>query len=50
MGGDDVAVIVCHWRSRFSVSFYRESGARQTKASKGFPASPKSRDEGLCDG
>ena len=34
MGGDDVAVIVCHWPSRFSVSFYRESGARQTKVVK----------------
>ena len=34
MAGDDVAVIVCHWPSRFSDSFYRESGARQTKAVK----------------
>ena len=34
MAGDDVAVIVCHWPSRFSGSFYRESGARQTKAVK----------------
>lgn len=34
MAGDDVAVIVCHWPSRFSDSFYRESGARQTKVVK----------------
>ena len=34
MAGEDVAVIVCHWPSRFSGSFYRESGARQTKAVK----------------
>lgn len=34
IAGDDVAVIVCHWPSRFSDSFYRESGARQTKAVK----------------
>ncbi|MDY5672185.1 endonuclease/exonuclease/phosphatase family protein [Prevotella sp. Sow4_E9_plate] len=34
MGGDDVAVIVCHWPSRFSGPFYRESGARQTKVVK----------------
>lgn len=34
MAGDDVAVIVCHWPSQFSGSFYRESGARQTKAVK----------------
>ena len=34
MAGEDVAVIVCHWPSRFSTSFYRESGARQTKAVK----------------
>ncbi len=34
LGGDDVAVIVCHWPSRFSGSFYRESGARQVKAIK----------------
>ena len=34
MAGEDVAVIVCHWPSRFSVSFYRESGARQTKVVK----------------
>ena len=34
LAGDDVAVIVCHWPSRFSGSFYRESGARQTKAVK----------------
>lgn len=29
-----MAVIVCHWPSQFSGSFYRESGARQTKAVK----------------
>ena len=34
MAGDDVAVIVCHWPSQFFGSFYRESGARQTKAVK----------------
>lgn len=34
MGGDHVAVIVCHWPSRFSTSFYRESGARQVRAIK----------------
>lgn len=34
LAGEDVAVIVCHWPSRFSGSFYRESGARQTKAVK----------------
>ncbi len=34
MGHQQVAVIVCHWPSRFSGSFYRESGARQTKAVK----------------
>ena len=34
MAGEDVAVIVCHWPSRFSGPFYRESGARQTKAVK----------------
>lgn len=34
MGGDHVAVIVCHWPSRFSTSFYRESGARQVRVIK----------------
>lgn len=34
LGGDDVAVVVCHWPSRFSGSFYRESGARQVKVLK----------------
>ena len=34
LAGEDVAVIVCHWPSRFSGSFYRESGARQTKVVK----------------
>lgn len=34
LAGEHVAVIVCHWPSRFSGSFYRESGARQVKAVK----------------
>ena len=34
LAGEDVAVIVCHWPSRFSGPFYRESGARQTKVLK----------------
>lgn len=34
LAGDDVAVIVCHWPSRFSTSYYRESAARQIKAIK----------------
>ena len=34
MAGDDVAVIVCHWPSRFSGPFYRESAARQVKVIK----------------
>lgn len=34
LAGDDVAVIVCHWPSRFSGSFYRESAARQVKIIK----------------
>ena len=34
LAGDDVAVIVCHWPSRFSGSFYRESAARQVKVIK----------------
>ena len=34
LAGEDVAVIVCHWPSRFSGPFYRESGARQTKVVK----------------
>lgn len=34
LAGEDVAVIVCHWPSRFSGSFYRESGARQAKVVK----------------
>ncbi len=28
MAGEDVAVIVCHWPSRFSGPFYRESRVR----------------------
>ena len=27
-------IFVCHWPSRFSGPFYRESGARQTKVVK----------------
>ena len=34
MAGDDVAVIVCHWPSRFSGSFYLDSAARQVKVIK----------------
>jgi len=34
LADEPVAVIVCHWPSRFSTGFYRESGARQTKAVK----------------
>ncbi len=34
MGGEHVAFIVCHWPSRFTGSFYRESGARQAYAVK----------------
>ena len=34
LAGDDVTVIVCHWPSRFSTGFYRESAARQVKVIK----------------
>jgi len=34
LGEEPVAVIVCHWPSRFSGSFYRESAARQVKVIK----------------
>lgn len=34
LAGEPVAVIVCHWPSRFSGSFYRESAGRQVKAIK----------------
>lgn len=34
LAGESVAVIVCHWPSRFSGSFYRESAGRQVKALK----------------
>lgn len=34
LGGDPVAVIVCHWPSRYSTSYYREVAARQVKAIK----------------
>lgn len=34
MADEHVAIIVCHWPSRFSVGFYRESAARQVKVVK----------------
>lgn len=34
MAGEPVAVIVCHWPSRFSSSYYREVAARQVKKIK----------------
>lgn len=34
LGGDEVAAIVCHWPSRFSTPFYRESAGRQVKVLK----------------
>lgn len=34
LAGEHVAAIVCHWPSRFSPSFYRESAGRQVKAVK----------------
>ena len=34
MAGEDIGVIVCHWPSRASDGFYRESGARQVKVIK----------------
>lgn len=34
IAGDPVAVIVCHWPSRFSGSYYRELAAKQVRAVK----------------
>lgn len=34
LAGEPIVVIVCHWPSRFSGSFYRESAGRQVKAIK----------------
>ena len=34
LAGEHVAVIVCHWPSRASTSFYRESGGRQVRVVK----------------
>jgi len=34
LAGEHVTVVVCHWPSRFSTSFYRESAARQVKVLK----------------
>lgn len=34
LAGEPVAVIVCHWPSRFSTSFYREQAGRMVKAIK----------------
>ncbi len=34
LAGEPVAVIVCHWPSRFSGSFYRECAGRQVKVVK----------------
>lgn len=34
LAGEHVAFVVCHWPSRFSTSFYRESGGRQVRALK----------------
>lgn len=34
LAGDKVTVIVCHWPSRFSTGFYRESAARQVRVIK----------------
>ena len=34
MANESVAVIVCHWPSRYSTSFYRESAARQVRVIK----------------
>ena len=34
LAGEHVAVIVCHWPSRFSTSFYRETAGKQVKAVK----------------
>lgn len=32
LAGEPVSVVVCHWPSRFSTSYYREVAGRQTKA------------------
>lgn len=34
LAGEDVAVVVCHWPSRFSGSYYREVGGDQVRALK----------------
>ena len=34
LAGEDVTVIVCHWPSRYSTSFYRESAGRQVRVIK----------------
>ena len=34
MAGEPLTVIVCHWPSRFSASYYRELAARQVRAIK----------------
>ncbi len=34
LAGEPLTVIVCHWPSRFSTSYYRELGARQVRALK----------------
>jgi hypothetical protein len=34
LAGELITVIVCHWPSRFSSSYYRESAARQVRAIK----------------
>lgn len=34
MAGEHVAIIVCHWPSRFSTSYYREVAARQVRVIK----------------
>lgn len=34
LAGDDVTFIVCHWPSRFAVSYYRERGGAQVRALK----------------
>lgn len=34
MAGEHVAIIVCHWPSRFSTSYYRELAARQVRVIK----------------
>ena len=34
LAGEHVAVVVCHWPSRFSTSYYREMAGRQVRAIK----------------